>query len=362
MLRTLGTLLVLSVFAGGCDLGSVPGNNGDDGTGGPDARIGGGGPDASVDTPVCKPTVNGVGSGNHNPGQQCMQAGACHAIGGGGPTWTVAGTLYTDALGTAPNIGATITIKDANGAVVRTLKGPMRQGINRVYWDLRYTASAQVRLRTSPMYAEHIVPEPEGRAAPGTNTLTILAPPGTYTVRLTVGGAEMTQPLVVRKDPSSGGTEADIAAQMKALLAIRDDLDQAADAVSRIEAVRVQTDAVARVVDDTTVKRAAAQLAKQFMDLEMNLVDLRLTGRGQDGVRFGSKLISKLGYLANGMSASDHRPTDQHAEVQQILHSELRTHLTALDGLLTKELAGFNELLRQRNIPNVVVRQRPISD
>jgi hypothetical protein len=192
--------------------------------------------------------------------------------------------------------------------------------------------------------------------------LAILAPPGTYTVKLTVGGAEMTQPLVVRKDPNSGGTDADVAAQTKALLAIRDDLDQAADAVSRIEAVRVQTDAIARVVDDTTVKRAAAQLVKQFMDLEMNLVDLRLTGGGQDGVRFGSKLISKLGYLANGMSASDHRPTDQHAEVQQILHTELRTHLTALDGLLAKELTGFNELLRQRNIPNVVVRQRPISD
>lgn len=118
MLRTLGTLLVLSTFAVGCDVGQVPGTAGDDGTGGPDARIGGGGPDASLDTPVCKPTVNGVGSGNHNPGQQCMQAGACHAIGGGGPQWTVAGTLYTDALGAAPNIGATITIKDANGLEV----------------------------------------------------------------------------------------------------------------------------------------------------------------------------------------------------------------------------------------------------
>jgi photosystem II stability/assembly factor-like uncharacterized protein len=278
---------------------------------------------------------------------------------GDNPEYGASINYYLKAPAAAP---AKIAILDDKGTVVRTLTGRNSSGINRVYWDLRYTPSAQVRLRTSPMYAEHIVPAPEGRAAPGTNTLAILAPPGTYTVKLTVGGAEMTQPLVVRKDPNSGGTDADVAAQTKALLAIRDDLDQAADAVSRIEAVRVQTDAIARVVDDTTVKRAAAQLVKQFMDLEMNLVDLRLTGGGQDGVRFGSKLISKLGYLANGMSGSDHRPTDQHAEVQQILHTELRTHLTALDGLLAKELTGFNELLRQRNIPNVVVRQRPISD
>jgi hypothetical protein len=97
------------------------------------------------------------------------------------------------------------------------------------------------------------------------------------------------------------------------------------------------------------------------MDLEMNLVDLRLTGGGQDGVRFGSKLISKLGYLTNGLSASDHKPTDQQAEVRQILNTELKTHLTALDGLIAKELAAFNELLKQRNVPNVVVRPRPIS-
>ena len=43
----------------------------------------------------------------------------------------------------------------------------------------------------------------------------------------------------------------------------------------------------------------------------------------QDGVRFGSKLISKLGYLSNGLAASDHKPTDQHAEVRQILNTEL---------------------------------------
>ena len=38
------------------------------------------------------------------------------------------------------------------------------------------------RLRTSPMYAAHILPGPNGRVAPGTNTLSILAPPGNYTV------------------------------------------------------------------------------------------------------------------------------------------------------------------------------------
>ena len=257
--------------------------------------------------------------------------------------------------GTSP---VTLAIVDGAGIVVRTLTGTNATGINRVHWDLRYESSTEVRLRTSPMYAAHVLAGPNGRVAPGTSTLSILAPPGAYTVKLTAGGVEQTQPLVVRKDPNSGGTEADIATQTRALVAIRNDLSAAADAVHGIEAARVQVDAIARVVDDATVKTAAQSLHQQLMDLEMNLVDLRQTGTGQDGVRFGSKLISKLGYLANGIASSDYPPTDQHAEVQRLLSGQLRTHLAALDALLEKELAAFNELLKQRNVPNVVVKRR----
>ena len=257
--------------------------------------------------------------------------------------------------GTSP---VTLAIVDGAGIVVRTLIGTNATGINRVHWDLRYESSTEVRLRTSPMYAAHVIAGPNGRVAPGTSTLSILAPPGAYTVKLTAGGVEQTQPLVVRKDPNSGGTEADIATQTRALVAIRNDLSAAADAVHGIEAARVQVDAIARVVDDATVKTAAQSLHQQLMDLEMNLVDLRQTGTGQDGVRFGSKLISKLGYLANGIASSDYPPTDQHAEVQRLLSGQLRTHLAALDALLEKELAAFNELLKQRNVPNVVVKMR----
>jgi photosystem II stability/assembly factor-like uncharacterized protein len=259
------------------------------------------------------------------------------------------------------NAAPRITILDERGSVVRTLVGPNSSGVNRVHWDLRHEPSMQVRLQTSPMYAAHIVPGPDGRNAPGTGTLSILAPPGNYTVRLSAGGMEQSQPLVVRKDPNSGGTEGDIAAQTRTLIAIRNDLNEAADAVHRIEAVRVQVDAISRIVDDSTVRRAAATLNQQLMDVEMNLVELRLTGGGQDGVRFGSKLIAKLAYLANGIASSDFKPTDQHGEVQQLLNGQLRTHLTQLDGLIARELAAFNELLKQRNVPNVFVKPRAIS-
>ena len=259
--------------------------------------------------------------------------------------------------------GVKLTVTDAQGQVVRTLTGSNVAGINRVYWDLRHEPTMEVRLRTSPIYAPHIIPGPNGRPAPGTGQLAILAPPGRYTVTLSAGGVEQSQPLEVRKDPNSGGTEGDIAEQVRLLAAVARDMNDGADAVHRIESVRVQVDAIARVVDDGDVKRAAEALLQKFTDLEMNLVDLRLTGGGQDGVRFGSKLLGKLNYLANGLSGSDYRPTDQHVEVQALLDGQLKEQLSELDGLITKELAAFNELLKARSVPNVVVKPRgPISD
>ena len=175
-----------------------------------------------------------------------------------------------------------------------------------------------------------------------------MEPPGTYTVRLTVDGVSQTQQLVVRKDPNTGGTEADIAAQTQVVRALRDELNLAATAVSRIESARVQLEALPRLTTDTAARRAVDAMNRKLIDLEMNLVDLRQTGTGQDGVRFGSKLISKIGYLANGVASGDFKPTNQHLEVQQILAQELRTHLSALDALMTADLAALNEQLEAR--------------
>jgi hypothetical protein len=249
---------------------------------------------------------------------------------------------------------ATVTIKDSAGAVVRSLTGTGAAGINRIHWDLRFAPSPPVRLRTSPMYAPYIVVDSAGRVAPGTGTVSILAPPGTYTVTLTAGGIEQSQTLVVRKDPNSRGSEADIAAQTRLVSSIRADHAEAADAVHRIEAVRVQLDTIARTAADAGVRSGASALHRRLTDLEMELVDLRLTGRGQDGVRFGSKLIAKLGYLANGIASSDDRPTDQHMEVQQLLNGQLRTHLATLDRLLAEDLVALNRRLKQRNVREVV--------
>jgi photosystem II stability/assembly factor-like uncharacterized protein len=286
---------------------------------------------------------------------------------------TAPSTTYDDpTTGENPRYGASInyhlkapvtggvraTILDDKGTVVRTITGTNVAGVNRIYWDLRHEPSMEVRLLTSPLYADHIVPGPTGRVAPGTARLSVLATPGRYTVRIKAGSVEQSQPLLVKKDPNSAGTDAEIAEQVRMAMSVQRDLNEAADAVHRVESARVQLASIIRAVEDSTVRHAAVRLAQQFVDLEMNLVDLRQTGTGQDGVRFGSKLIAKMNYLANGLSSSDYKPTNQHGEVQGILNTELKGHLSALDRLMSTDLNAFNELLKQRGVPNVTVRPR----
>src|SRR5438093_7431776 len=146
-------------------------------------------------------------------------------------------------LKSAPSGGGDVTlaIQDAAGTTIRTLKGTKNAGINRVWWDLRNDSTPPARPRTPPLYAPEVRPGPEGwRPAPGIGTMMVLMPPGTYAVKLSVGGQDFTQPLVVRKDPNSGGSEVEIQTQDSVLLDLQNDFRGTVDLIDQIELVRSQ--------------------------------------------------------------------------------------------------------------------------
>jgi photosystem II stability/assembly factor-like uncharacterized protein len=258
-------------------------------------------------------------------------------------------------LKTAPAGPVTVTISDSKGQIIRTIAdAPKGVGLNRVYWNLRDTPSKGVVLRTSPLYAPEVRVNPDGTREGGGGRMAILQPPGSYTVKLLVGGRDYSQPLVVRKDPHSAGTEAEIEAQHRMLLDVRRDLDAAVDAVNSAELVRSQIYSLMAIVDDAELKQAADDLDKRMIAVEGNLVELRATGRGQDGVRWGSRLVQKLGYLAGGLSSGDFKPTNQQLAVQKELAERLKTWQGQLGDVLNRDLGAFNDMLRRKNLPTVV--------
>jgi photosystem II stability/assembly factor-like uncharacterized protein len=254
--------------------------------------------------------------------------------------------------------GGTMAIVNSAGETIRTMTVPGGAGLHRVHWDLRQTPSKAVRMRTNPLHGFDLPLGEDGTrpAAGGAGQLSILSPPGTYTVKLTIGGRDYTQSLTVRKDPHSAGTEADIAAQTSLLTEVRGHMNTTADAINQLEYVRAQVQSIARSVPEGELRRAAAELEGRLSDAEMKLIELRLTGTGQDGVRFGAKLLQKFNYLANGMAGSDDRPTDQHLEAAGVLEGRLKESLTEIGALVDKDVASFNDMLRRASAGQVVTR------
>ena len=251
-----------------------------------------------------------------------------------------------------------IQIQDAKGQAIRSLDGPGTPGIHRVYWDLRDAPSTHVTLRTSPLYAPEVRIGAdgirEGEAGGGAEGgLTVLQAPGAYTVKLTVGGRDYTRPLRVVKDPHSAGTEADIAAQQQFLSSVRRDLDAAVEAVNNAELVRGQIRNLRTLTQDRELLKPIADLDEKIIALEGQLLELRTTGRGQDGVRFGSKLVQKIAYLANGLQSADFKPTNQQLAVQKDLEAKLKTLQDQIDGVLTKDVAAFNERMKGTALPGI---------
>src|SRR6266540_742693 len=264
-------------------------------------------------------------------------------------------------LKSAPSGDVKIRIEDTKGQTVRTLTGTKTVGINRVNWDLRGEPSKEIRLRTSPAYAPEIRVGPEGwRPAPGAGRISLLLPPGTYTVKLTVDGQEVSQPLVVRKDPHSSGSEADIKAQMETLTDLRKDLESAAEMVNQIEIIRSQLDSIRSLLvsgaASQPIKTAADDLEQKLIEVEDHLIQRKLTGSGQDGVRWPTKLISKINYLAGGLSSSDFGPTTQQREVHAQFKEQLAALRKRLDEVMSKQFRAFNELLRELGIQNIITR------
>jgi hypothetical protein len=270
--------------------------------------------------------------------------------------------LKSGAKDTTTKDSVSLTIANSAGTVVRTLKAPALAGLNRVYWDIKSEKSKEALIRASPLYADWFAIRVSGKTAPGISRHSILEPPGTYTVTLKHGSEQESQPLVILKDPSSGGSEQTIAAAVETERAIQADLNDAVTQINALEVVRGQlADLSALAGKDTSfadLKRSAEGLTQKLVSVEQQLYQMRLTGRGQDAVRWPPQLAEQLYYLAQSVGGSDYAPTEQAKEVAKLLHDRVVKVKAQVDQLLKQDVPAFNEKLRGRSAHPVVSSDR----
>ena len=231
----------------------------------------------------------------------------------------------------APAQKVTVTVLDSGGKAVRTLSGPAKAGVNRLWWDLRHEAPATVKLVNSPPGEPWVTVDKKGwRPLVHWRNYTHgpLVAPGTYTVKIDTDGQTATQSLTVLRDPKDLGSQADIKANTDFLLALVDDLDGAATVINRLEQVRKQIGDLRAKHGNEPAYRArigdADALDARLRAVESLYFPLALTGRTEDAFRvptviYGS--LTNLAWLTEG--GADLPPTDQAVA----LHAELRQRL-----------------------------------
>jgi len=161
----------------------------------------------------------------------------------------------------------------------------------------------------------------------------------------------------VKKDPHSAGTEADILAQTQVLLEIDSNIDAVADMINRIEWVRKQLYDLKNRMKEMEglepVIKASNELDQKFIEIESFLFSMELSGSG-DGLRWPDKFYVKLRFLAGDIGKSDFPPTSQQLEVFEMLKEQLADYQNRLKQLIEKDVKVFNDMLKEKQIPNIL--------
>jgi photosystem II stability/assembly factor-like uncharacterized protein len=175
--------------------------------------------------------------------------------------------------------------------------------------------------------------------------------PGVYTVKLTVDGKTQTQTFEVKKDPRLSTTPEDYAKQVSLALQIRDKLSATNEGVIRIRELRKQLEDYTRR-DDKRVADAAKALTQKLTAVEEELYQTK-NRASEDPLNFPIKLNNKLAHVLGVVESSDNPPTQQSYMVYEDVATRVNAQLKTLDTLLTTDLAAFNKLIHDANVPAI---------
>jgi photosystem II stability/assembly factor-like uncharacterized protein len=257
-------------------------------------------------------------------------------------------------LRSAPSGDVDIQILDKDNRLIRSLKGAKEAGVNRIWWDLKYEQTKQPKLRTSPVGHAELGLDPDGlRPFPLEGRLSPLVPPGTYTVKLKVGDAEVVRQLTVLRDPNALGSDEGIISQTKDVLRLRDALNRTSDLIDRAETIRKQIADVKIALQAQPswkpLSNEADQLNEKLLAVEATLFDPHITSSG-DSFYFPPRLYSKIQNVARDMMQSDYEPTDAQHHTTGQLSEDVAAQQAKLDAIL-HEVAAFNEHAKAASVP-----------
>jgi hypothetical protein len=244
-----------------------------------------------------------------------------------------------------------LTVKDADGHVVRRLTGPVKAGIHRVAWDLRFPASAPTSLKPGPTPVEN--PFYDAPAGP-------LAVPGTYTVSFEkrVDGALTSFGEAQTFQVESLGLQTLKADDAEALLAFQKKtarLQRAVlGAVESAEEAQGRLKVAKKAIDDTPA--ADSKLGAEARRIERALDDLLIGLRG-DRVMAGRNepvpmsTAERVQAIVSTQWSTTVAPTGTSREAYAAASEAFETQLATLRTLVETDLRALEEAMETAGAP-----------
>ncbi len=184
--------------------------------------------------------------------------------------------------------------------------------------------------------------------------------PGNYSVRLSVGGQVLEQPLRILKDPRVTSTDAELAAQFEFIKAVQAKVSEAHEVIIEIREVRKQLTAFAERVKGDDTKKAIVDKAKAI-DKAMTAVEEALyqtkNRSGQDPLNYPIRLTNKLASVASLVGYGEYPPTEQAMAVKNELTPLIDAELAKYRQLKETELPAFNAMVRDQGIEAVILKK-----
>tara|TARA_Y100000590_G_scaffold233156_1_gene262656 strand:+ start:48865 stop:52005 length:3141 start_codon:yes stop_codon:yes gene_type:complete len=244
-----------------------------------------------------------------------------------------------------------VEIRDENNQVVRRFSSTnpskdkllCKPGLNRFYWDLRYTDY-------------HELPDEAGGASPfGAKIMAPLVEPGKYKILLICGSNKLEESFEILLDPRSEASNEDIKKQVDLQKRIGDKYQETTEIVLQIRRLKKQLteweNKITKIGEQPEFSEKSTNIQSNLLDIENEIVPFRSAGPQPLGIPVG--LYAKLKELSGVVGSADSIPTMSSYQLFDDLSNRLETQFELYKAIIEDQMPTFTEKLKRANIPYI---------
>ncbi|MEZ4973106.1 MAG: glycosyl hydrolase [Cyclobacteriaceae bacterium] len=182
--------------------------------------------------------------------------------------------------------------------------------------------------------------------------------PGKYKAKLTYKGESSETDIEIISDPRVNATSAEWSMQQKFLSDVEATIEDIHTSIISMRKVRTQIESYNEMLKNNegmkSVVEAGKALIKKMTDWEANVIETRQKN-GQDVINWPSKLNTEFFQLLGVADVHEPALTQGVMERRSDVDKQWATYKSDLQKIMNTDVAAYNQMFREKNIPAIVL-------